>query len=151
MGWFSSWLGIERVQQQLRGLEDLLPYESACLEAFRGVLSESEKAILDQQIKAADVIQRQAGGAKLVFFFDAKGSNEIPLFANQAADLHAADVFLASAEQGSGHKMRAKVFLHRGRFFSIEFPKRPRRYMEQHAMGPERLRVVEVKKLAQIG
>jgi hypothetical protein len=42
-------------------------------------------------------------------------------------------------------RLAARIFIHRGRFFSIEFPKRPWRYAELHDAELEALRVDRVE------
>jgi hypothetical protein len=134
-----------KLQFTFVGKKRLRHYEQICLDAWRDSLGEGDRAILDSQLSATNLIQRQAGDAKVCFFYP-KEQTKIPLFANQQPDLHVADVDLVS--NGSENaRMRAKIFVHRGRFFSIEFPKRPDRYMQLHGMSKEQLHVSDVASL----
>jgi hypothetical protein len=110
----------------------LLDYEQLCLHAWRGTLTESAKRVLDAQIGTAYFVQRQANGARVCFFYPAR--KEMQLFRDQSPDLHVATVVLRSHGGSNLQTMRVKIYVHRGRFFSIEFPKRPERYWEQHSM-----------------
>ncbi len=67
----------------------------------------------------------------------------MPLFRATEPDLHAATVLLRSPD--GLETLRAKIFLHKGCFFSIEFPKRPERYMQQHHMQAQALQVAGVE------
>jgi hypothetical protein len=62
-------------------------------------------------------------------------------------DLHVATVALAVDDGPIDQALRAKLFLHRGRFFSIEFPKRPDRLVQQRGVQLKELRAVEVRSL----
>lgn len=113
-----------------------------CLDAWRESLTDGQKSTLDAQLANVGVIQRQAGRAKVCFFqVDKKG---VPLFANQEPDQHVADINLKSGSGPPATIMRAELFVHRGLFFSIEFPKRPLRYMELHGMDEQSLRVAGI-------
>lgn len=141
---------INRVSQgwhRLFSSKHLLPHEQVVLNAWRASLPEAAQHILDTQLLAAYLVQRQAAGAKVAFYYD-KGK-EAPPFSNDQPDVHAATVSLHS-EGLDGETMRVKVFVHRGRFFSIEFPKRPERYMQQHHMVAEKLRVAAVESHASL-
>lgn len=102
-----------------------------------------DRNILDAQLGKVAYIQRQAAGAKVCFYYEETGA--IPLFPDERPDVNAATVVLESGEApDGGERMRVKVFTHRGRFFSIEFPKRPNRYMEVHGMRAASLKVDQV-------
>jgi len=120
----------------------LLPHEQLCLDAWRGTLSEDARCVLDAQLNSVNLVQRQAAGAKVCFY--SSGDSGVPLFANQDPDQHVATVVVTTKEESAKHRMSVKVFLHRGRFFSIEFPKRPARYVEQHGAKGKPLRVVDI-------
>lgn len=133
---------LSRFYYRLSDKNKLLPFEKMCLDAWRNSLSERQKTTLDTQLKSIDVVQHQAGGAKVCFFQVMQKS--VPLFPNQKPDQCVAHVILKSGDAPSAPTMPAKIFVQRGRFFSIEFPKRPRRYMKLHGMNEQTLRVVEV-------
>jgi len=118
----------------------LLPYERLVLDAWRASLPEEGQRILDAQLEAVSFVQHQAGGAKVCFYY--REGHSMPLFKLDRPDLHAATVLLRAER---AETLRAKIFLHRGRFFSIEFPKRPNRYMQQHYMQERALQVTSVE------
>ena len=123
------------------------PQEQSILDAWRESLSETDRTVLDAQLASVGIVQRQAGGMKVVFFpkTDTQAGKETSsLFLNQLPDLHVADVFLSATGDASTDSMRVKIFLHRGRFFSIEFPKRPTRYLKLHHMDIQAVRVTKV-------
>lgn len=124
---------------RIRGHATLLPYEKTCLDAWRDSLSSNSKRILDAQLAAARLTQRQAEGAKLCFYYPADGG--VQLFSNIDPDLHVATVTLAEDGQSDSKEMKVKVFVHRGKFFSLEFPKRPARFAEQHHLNLAKLMV----------
>ena len=121
----------------------LLPHEQLCLDAWRGTLSEHARYVLDAQLKSVNLVQRQAAGAKVCFY--SRIDSSTPLFASHDPDQHVATVVMTTPEDSAKHRMPVKVFLHRGRFFSIEFPKRPERYLEQHGAKGKSLRVADVQ------
>lgn len=118
----------------------LRPYEELCLCAWVDSLSSHAKLIIKTQLASPYFVQRQAAGAKVCFYW--KNKNSLPEFKFNEPDLHVATVVL---QDERGNKISAKIYIHRGYFFSIEFPKRPERYMVQHDMACESLRVEEVK------
>ncbi len=70
---------------------------------------------------------------------------DIPLFENVQPDLHVATILLRADGGSKDQTMRVKIFVHRGKFFSIEFPKRPERYMQLHHMQTDKLQVAAVE------
>lgn len=127
------------------GGRELRSHEQICLEAWRATLPEDGRRVLDAQLAAVRLIQHQAGGAKVCFYY--KDGVKVPLFSVDQPDVHVATVVLRSVDDaGESPTMRVKLFVHRGRFFSIEFPKRPERYMQQHGMRSEALQVAAVEK-----
>jgi len=135
--------GISNFLDRVLGRTTLLPHETLCLEAWRASLSEAHKRILDSQLSLAYLVQRQAAGAKVCFYY--RDQTNLPLFGNLAPDSHVATVALASRGSEDGQSLRVKIFLNRGRFFSIEFPKRPERYAQQHGMRFDALQVAAVE------
>ncbi len=121
--------------------KELLPYERLVLDAWRASISEDSRHVLDAQLDAAQLVQHQAAGAKVCLYY--REGRDMPLFQNAEPDLHAATVLLRSPD--GLETLRAKIFLHKGRFFSIEFPKRPERYMQQHHMQVQALQVAGVE------
>jgi hypothetical protein len=136
-----------RLYYRLFGNKRLTSIERLTLDAWRGELSARTKEILDAQLQAAVFAQRQAGGLKICFYYPDLGAG--PVFRDQRPDLHVATVILTDA-QAPGSEMKVKVFLHRGRVFSLEFPKRPWRYLELHEMHSETLRAERVKSLVEL-
>jgi hypothetical protein len=124
------------------GSKHLHYLEELALNAWRDSLSSDAKRVLDAQLHAALFVQRQAMGAKLCFFY--ARDEEVPTFSDGRPDLHAATVVLTDTEKPEA-TMNVKVFVHRGRFFSIEFPKRPRRYLELHSMREDTMQAVQVQ------
>lgn len=128
---------------RLSSSKQLRPYEEMVLQAWRSTLTEEEQQTLDAQLIAADLMQRQAGDAKVCFYYP--NNRGVPIFKNQEPCVHAATVSLVSCDDGEGKPMNVKLFLVNGKFFSIEFPKRPARYMQQHGMRPDALQVAAVE------
>lgn len=133
---------INRLWYRLFGSRTLRAYEQSCIDIWRQSLSDEGKSILDAQLKQPHFVQRQAADAKVCFFWFNKPS--APLFKNAAPDLHAATLFLKSQDNGA-EALQAKIFVHRGRFFSLEFPKRPQRYAELHQMSLATLHATSIK------
>ena len=116
---------------RLRGHATPLQHEQICIDAWRETLSAKAQLILASQLSATRLTQRQAAGAKLCFYYSADGN--YPLFARTEPDLHVATVILGAGS--TAKEMKARVFMHRGKFFSLEFPKRPARFAQQHQMN----------------
>lgn len=127
----------------------LLPRERLCLDAWRDKLSTERRRVLDVQLSAMYFVQRQAGGAKVVFYYPE--GKDTPSFAVGDPDVHAATITLKTSSESILQRMSVKLFVHRGRFFSIEFPKRPERYLEQHSMQDQPLEVERVEVLRDLG
>ena len=123
--------------KRLRGHERLV------LDAWRGSLRPDARLVLDKQLEAVRFVQRQAGDAKVVFYYDGKA--DIPEFQNLNPDLHIATVVLRPADGAKEQFLKVKVFIHRGRFFSLEFPKRPSRYLQLHHMKMETLHIDRIE------
>jgi len=133
---------LAKLHFRLFGSKRLKPNEQLCLDAWRASLPENSRSVLEAQLKSAYLVQRQAGGAKVCFFYP---DNVLaPLFKNQEPNHHVATVVLRATENSEKQRMAVKIFVHRGRFFSIEFPKRPERYLEQHGMKGMPLQVADV-------
>ena len=126
---------------RLFGNRSLGELEKLCLDAWRDTLSAPDRSILDRQLEQRPHIQKQAAGAKVCFYYDDEA--HLPLFPDTRPDVNVATVVLESTA-APGERMKVKLFTHRGRFFSIEFPKRPERYMELHGMDAASLRVHKV-------
>jgi hypothetical protein len=127
------------IHNRLFGSKRLLPHEKLCLDSWRDSLTNHAKNVLDAQLASLQFVQRQAAGAKVCFYF--WKSKTPPLFDQAAPDLKVATVVL---ETSNGEQMPAKIYVHRGRFFSIEFPKRPDRFLEQYGMTGLLLKLAEV-------
>jgi hypothetical protein len=122
----------------LRGSATPTHYERVCIDAWRTTLNSEMQRILDIQLASVSMIQRQADGAKLCFYYPEKST--APLFPTIEPDLHVATVVLGDGCGQPAKQMKVKVWVHRGKFFSIEFPKRPKRFVEQHGLSLEKLR-----------
>ena len=133
---------IADLYQAVFGKEKLFTHEEMCLSAWRESLPDLAKVKLDAQMKAVRVIQHQAAGAKVCFYYADK--DDAPLFMPVRPDMHVATVSLSSGDSLAQPSLRAKIFVHQGRFFSIEFVKRPTRYMAQHGMNQAALKVLDV-------
>jgi hypothetical protein len=121
----------------------LLNHEQLCLDAWENTLSSNARDILGLQLATSYYVQRQAMGAKVCFYYP--DGKEMPLFANRDPDVHAATVTLRTDDGSNLQRMPVKIFVHRGRFFSIEFPKRPKRFLGQHSMNNRPLEVDKVE------
>jgi hypothetical protein len=119
------------------------PLEQLCLDSWRASLADDAKGILDSQLALVRLVQRQAGGAKLCFYY--RDGEPSALLHPDRVDLHAATVVLKKPGGTTAQVMRVKVYVHRGRFFSIEFPKRPERYAELHDMDLKVLQLAHVE------
>lgn len=106
---------------------------------FRRRLQTEDQKILDSQLSAAICVQEQAGGAKWCWYYDEKLA---ACFSDKSLNKRVANVALACNDEGV--RMTAKIYTHRGKFFSIEYPKRPSRYKELHGMDCIKLKVVDV-------
>lgn len=111
------------------GSFQLLPYESACLEAWRKTLSSAAVFLLDEQLKRLSVYQRY-GNERLLCFYDItdKSCSGWPreiLFPCQMEEVAVARLQLRPTV-GSKDVVKADVKLYRGRFFGFEFNKSPK-------------------------
>ena len=134
--------GLSRLYFRMFGGRSLRDIEQLCLDAWRGTLDAEERATLEGQLDSLAHIQRQAGGVKVCFYYNESAS--FPLFSDKRPDVVAATVVLHSAVAAARGRMKVQMFTHRGRFFSIEFPKRPDRYLKLHGMDGDSLKVDEV-------
>ena len=148
---------MERLLQSLAKLhfrlfatKQLSPLEASVIDAWRKTLASADQSILDAQLAAVEMIQRQAEGARLVFYYPEKPTQPIPSFPNTQPDLHVADVFLGEPAAVEGRTMRVKIYLNLGRLVSVEYPKRPDRYLKQHKMTHDHLKVLRVEPTAQV-
>lgn len=111
------------------GSTKLRACESACLEAWKRELSPAAVAILDRQLEFYDLVQRQSAD-KLVCFYRigdpaCKKLPEDSLFPFRAEDTSVARVALRATGSKGRSSLRADISLFRGRFFGLEFNKRP--------------------------
>ena len=135
---------LTRWSRLLFGSKRLLPLEEMCFGAWRQTLPEDSRAILDRQLDQVAYVERQAGGAKAIFRYPSHQPDI--LFPNVATDQVAARVVLGSpANAGPDHTFGVKLFVHRGRLFSIEYPKRPDRLLQKHGLAESDLRVIRVE------
>lgn len=121
------------------GSSKLTRLEAQVLDGWRGILRSDERSLLERQLQQVSFIQRGAGGAKVAFYYrrGCEIDRGIGLLGEPLADLHVATVYLGTRDDRA--TLRAKIYVHQGRFFSIEFPKRPSRYLEQHQLKEEEL------------
>jgi hypothetical protein len=138
---------LTRWPRLLFGSKQLLPLEDLCFSAWRQSLPEQARAILERQLAQVAYIERQAGGAKAIFRYPS-GKPDM-LFPNTEPDQVAASIVLGScSDVRPEHTFGVKLFVHRGRLFSIEFPKRPDRLLEKHGLTETDLRVLRVEPVA---
>jgi hypothetical protein len=139
---------IQSLLNTLKRRTVLKSYEQQCIDAFLAALDPTIRSVLTEQLSSASVIQRQSGGAKLCFYYPEKAA--IPVLSNTSPDVHAATVTLGTDNLDKDKLMPVKVFVHRGKFFSLEFPKRPTRFVEQHRMNLNNLHVIRVAIFAEL-
>jgi hypothetical protein len=132
---------IGRFWNKLFGNKKLRPYEQLIFDAWRDTLSESNKKVLDEQFRLVELIQRQAGDAKVCFYYS---KNYNGLLFDLKDVVHIATVLISSNDEKT--YMRAKLYLVNGRFFSIDFPKRPDIYMKKRGVNikKDELHIVSV-------
>ena len=100
-------------------------------------------------------VQRQAAGAKVCFYCDDAVSDDsrpekcdVKLSVSRATDQRVEEVVLTgSSGRSSEFEMRAAIFIHKGKLFSIEHPKRLERYFEQHKISKPDLRAKAVNRI----
>ncbi len=107
----------------------LRPYEKACIDAWRTLLTAEGLALFDQQLKRLSFLQRQANG-KLLCFYDANDESaqhwqDDLLFPCRLPEASAARITLRSASGKNASSIKADIILCRGRFFGLEFSKPP--------------------------
>ncbi len=117
----------------------LRKFEQQCIDAWKDSLPIDGKRVLTAQLKAAYFVQRQAMGAKICFYYPLTKDEKLPLFADTGSDVLAAMVNLASTANADEVRICAKIFVHRGRLFSLEFPKAPQHYFERHKISDDDL------------
>jgi hypothetical protein len=105
------------------------PYEKACLEAWRALLTADGLSLLDQQLERLSFLQRQAND-KLLCFYDVNDEStkhwpDTLLFPCRLAEALAARVTLRPASKKSASMIKADIMLCKGRFFGLEFSKSP--------------------------
>jgi hypothetical protein len=111
------------------GSARLRPYEKACIEAWRALLTVEGLLLLDQQLERLSFLQRQANG-KLLCFYDIndKSAEHWPdslLFPCRLTEALAARVTLRPASKECASPIKADIMLCKGRFFGLEFSKSP--------------------------
>ncbi len=138
---------LTRWPRLLFGSTQLSPLEELCFTAWRRTLPENARAVLEVQLEQVAYIERQVGGAKAIFRYPSGKPDT--LFANTEPDQVAAQIVLGSPDDVRPDRtFRVKLFVHRGRLFSIEFPKRPDRLLEKHGLTETDLRVLRVEPVA---
>ena len=141
---------LTRWPRLLFGSTQLLPLEQLYFTAWRQTLPENTRVILERQLEQVAYIERQTGGAKAIFRYPSGKPDT--LFANTEPDQVAAQIVVGSPDDvRAAHTFHVKLFIHRGRLFSIEFPKRPDRLLEKHGLSESDLRVIRVEPGAALG
>jgi hypothetical protein len=107
----------------------LRPYEMACLEVWRTLLTSEGLSLLDQQLKRLSFLQRQANG-KLLCFYDVNDESaqhwpDDLLFPCRLTEAQVARITLHPTSDKSTSPIKAHIILSRGRFFGLEFSKPP--------------------------
>lgn len=128
----------------LRLVDDLLkrafgsskprPYERTCIAAWRATLSVEAQAILDAQMAAYDLIQRESGD-KIVSFYRI-GRRARPLFApaqtfpdRDDGNKPVATLALRRAGEGQACGLRVQITVVAGRLFGLEFSRPPAQFL----------------------
>lgn len=116
----------------------LRPYEQTVLEAWRNHLSPDAVALLNAQLKHLVSYQRQMGDRLLCFFaLERKPNASVPddvLFPCRIGSCVVALMRLSgTGELATKDKIRAEIYLHKGRLSFIEFNKPPQKSLEQGA------------------
>jgi hypothetical protein len=110
------------ISRRLFYSKHFLGYEKAILTAWRNSLSAQANEILSQQLDADYYIQRPGWAKSIIYHYSQKEKDTLPVFETKCIDVHVATVFL---QLMNGKKIPAKIYLHQGLFFSIEFPLHP--------------------------
>jgi hypothetical protein len=135
---------VTRWPRLLFGNKRPLPLEELCFSAWRHSLPEQSRAILERQLDQAAYIERQAGGAKAIFRYPSGKPDA--LFPNAEPDQVAARIVLGSSvDARPEHTFGVRLFVHRGRLFSIEFPKRPGRLLQKHGLVENDVCVIRIE------
>ena len=124
------------------GRRNFRPYEQEAFDLWKSGLEKQELEILVAQFKQLRLIQRGAGDARIACFFH--NAKDLLLFKNNAPDLHVATVEFEPNGTGNTNPIYAKIYLHCGRFYSIEFPKRPKRLTQQRGIKIEDLKATRI-------
>jgi len=135
------------------GNTKLRPYESACLDAWKEQLSPDAVDILDRQLEWYDFVQRQSAD-KLVCFYRLGDPTckQLPAearFPFQTEEAAVARVRLRSVGGRGRALLRADLVVVNGRFFDIEFDRRPRTVFPK-GVTREQIEVTDVKILADL-
>jgi hypothetical protein len=134
---------LSRVYFRLFGSKQLRPYEQLILDAWRRNLAPMWQRVLDDQLQKIQFIQRQAGDAKVCIYYS--NDSEIALFSDASPNLNVAVIKISSIGVVEKQPLCVKIYTHRGRFFSIEFPKRPYRYAQLHSMRLDEIIILNVE------
>ncbi|WP_037586458.1 hypothetical protein [Stenoxybacter acetivorans] len=118
-------------------VSELLPYEKLCLGAWRALLSAENKDILDRQIESCWTVRRYIG--KLCFHHSKR--ENVPLFANFHPDQNVALVVFEALSSRVG---TARIFIHRGLFFSIENSRSLQKFIESHKSNINQLKISRI-------
>jgi hypothetical protein len=109
---------LARVGELIRGkTRRLRPYEEAILAAVREKLSPAERDVLGRQLAVRPLTQRSFGGRMVLFAFDRRRQQQIPLF-DERDDEHC----LARVRFRSGSSRNVVlIVIHHGHLSTLEF------------------------------
>lgn len=104
------------------GSSKLRGYEEGCLTCLSDHLSSEQSKVLTAQLQAVNLVQRYSEDKLVTFYFPAHDV-DVPLFANQAEEMHAARLIVRSQ---ASNDVTCDCVFHRGRISSLEFDQSPR-------------------------
>jgi hypothetical protein len=124
----------------------LRPYEQFILESWRAQLSAENKMILDAQMDRRRVVDRgyrgYKGGPIASFFYWDEPS--LPRFGNKLADQKVSTVILRDRTNTKNPPLKAKIFIHSGELFFIEFAKLPEWFNPKRSSDLDRIYVERI-------
>lgn len=133
---------ISYILRRVFGPGKLTYIDQIALNAWRDGLRDETKDILDSQIAGVSLIQHQAGGGKVCFYYPSK--HRLPLFTHKGEDVRVATVQLGVS---GAVLFRANIYVFRRLFFSIEYTKRPVSVVRRHRLVDKQIEVIAVKHL----
>jgi hypothetical protein len=143
---FLNW--ISDIINNLILTKDLHFYEKLVLDSWSGTLKDNVKSVLDSQFKTARHVQRGGGDAKIIFFYPKDVDCRRLLIDENFKNGLVAKVMLAA--HGTEKTLEVRIYIHKGKLFSIEFPGRPKYYMKKRNMDVNKLYVKDVKTIQEV-